>query len=103
MLPFLVEISPMHPELRKTGDCAQADHVLQRLKLFQMSAEQEEHEFMQDLLRETSNKESKSKRMESTALASKSSWMQWQAEPLQCDKVPEVSDISQHQRYCNVS
>ena len=96
MLPFLVEISPMHPELRRTGDCAQADHVLQRLKLFQMSAEQ-------DLLRETSNNESKSKRMESTALASKSSWMQWQAEPLQCDKVPDVSDISQHQRYCNVS
>ena len=27
-----------------------------------------------------------------------------QAEPLQCDEVPDVSDISQHQRYgCNVS
>ena len=26
---FLAEISTIHPELRKTGDCAQADHVLQ--------------------------------------------------------------------------
>ena len=34
-------------------DCAQADHVPQCLKLCWMSAEQEEHEFMQDLLRET--------------------------------------------------
>ena len=29
MHPFPVEISTMHPELRKTGDCSQADHVLQ--------------------------------------------------------------------------
>ena len=28
MRPFLVETSTMHPELRKTGDCAQADYVL---------------------------------------------------------------------------
>ena len=33
--------------------------------------------------------------MESTVLASKSSWMQRQAEPLQCDEVTDVSDISQ--------
>ena len=25
----LAEMSTMHPELRKTGDCAQADHVQQ--------------------------------------------------------------------------
>ena len=54
MHPFLVEVSTMHPELRKTGDCGQADHMLQRLKLCWVSAEQEEHEFLQDLLRETS-------------------------------------------------
>ena len=33
---------------------ALADHMLQRLKLCRMSAEQEEHEFMQDIPRETS-------------------------------------------------
>ena len=54
MHPFLVEISTMHPELRKTGYCTKADHMLQRLKLCRMSAEQEEHEFMQLLPRETS-------------------------------------------------
>ena len=36
--------------------------------------------------------------MESTVLALKSSWMQRQAEPSQCEDVPDVSDISQHQR-----
>ena len=36
-------------------------------------------------------------------LVSKSTWMQQQAEPLQCDEVPDVSDISQPQRKgCNV-
>ena len=51
---FLYFFTGMHPELRKTGYCAQADDVLQRLKLCRMSAEQEEHEVMQDLLRGTS-------------------------------------------------
>ena len=51
---FLAEISTVHPELRKTGDCAQTDHELERFKFCRMSAEQEEYEFMQDLLRETS-------------------------------------------------
>ena len=42
--------------------------------------------------------------VESTVPASKSSWMQRQAEPLQCNEVPDVSDLSQHQRCgCNVS
>ena len=49
---FLVETSTMRPQLRKTRDCAQADHMLQRLKFCRMSAEQEEHEFLQDLPRE---------------------------------------------------
>ena len=52
MHSFLTEISTMHPELRKTGDCDQADHVLQWLK--RCGIEQEEHEFMQDILWETS-------------------------------------------------
>ena len=56
MHSFLAEISTMHPELRKTGDCAQADHVLQELKLCRMSAEQEEDEIFygKHLLKSTS-------------------------------------------------
>ena len=50
----LAEMSTMHPELRKTGDCAQADHVQQGPKLCPMSAKQEEHEILHDLPRETS-------------------------------------------------
>ena len=52
--PFLVEMSTMHPELSKTGNCAQANHVLQRLKIYRMSAEQKKHEFFQDFLRDAS-------------------------------------------------
>ena len=38
-----------------------------------------------------------------TVLASKSSWVQRQDEPLQCEAVLDVSDISQPRRYgCNV-
>ena len=46
MHPFPVEVSTMHPELGKTRNCAQADHVPQRLKFGRMSAEQEEYEFL---------------------------------------------------------
>ena len=106
-----------------------------------MSAEQEEQEFLQDLLLETSSEiyvnnkavvslssaeaefyaavkaaaagiscvammrdlgvilqqqgvEVKAKGLGDGVLASKSSWMQRQAEPLQCDEVPDVSDMS---------
>ena len=49
------------------------------------------------------NKESKSKRkvyfVESTVLDSRSSWMQRQAEPLQCEEVVDASDTSQP-RHC---
>ena len=41
----------MHPFA--IGVVSQADHVLQRLKLCRMSAEKEEHEFLEDLSRET--------------------------------------------------
>ena len=54
MHSFLVEVNTIHPELRKTGNCAQADDVLKRFKLCRMSAKQEEHEFVQDIPRETS-------------------------------------------------
>ena len=51
MHPFPFEVPTMHLELWKTRSCAKADHVIQRFKLCRISAEQEEHEFMQDLLR----------------------------------------------------
>ena len=50
---FLLKYPRCIQSFERRGDCAQADHVLQRLKLCQMSAEQAEHEFLQDLLRET--------------------------------------------------
>ena len=106
----------MHPEPRKTRDCAQADHVLQLLKLCRMSAEQEDLRSSQDsicgngcvsmmrdlgVMLQQQGVEVKAKGLgddvDSPSL--KSSWMQRQAEPLQCDEVPDISDISQHQRY----
>ena len=133
--------------------CAQADHVLQRLKLCRMSAEQESTSsfkifYGKHLLNSTSTTRAvvrllraeaefyaavksaaagigcvsmmrdlgvvlqqqgvavnaKGLGVELTVTASKSSWTQRQEEPLQCEEVPDVSDISQPRRCgCNVS
>ena len=48
---YVVNTEEMH--LLAVEIVSQADHVLQRLKLCRLSAEQEEHEFLEDLSRET--------------------------------------------------